>query len=90
MLKQNLSMENIQQDEQYLLKDYSAELIELYSERIINYIEKYIGRNNYQTACRYLRRMKKLGGNDKVNELVELFRKQYPQRKALMDELTRV
>jgi hypothetical protein len=88
MLKQNLSLENIQENEQYLAKDYSAELIELYSERLTNYVEKYVGRNNYQTACRYLRRMKKLGGNDKVNELVELFRKQYPQRKALMDELT--
>ena len=90
MLKQNLSMENIQQNEQYLSKDYSSELIELYSERIINYVEKYIGRSHYQTACRYLRRMKKLGGNDKVNELIELFRKQYPQRRALIDELTRV
>ncbi len=90
MLKQNLSMENIQQNEQYLSKDYSSDLIELYSERITNYIEKYIGRNHYKTACRYLRRMKKLGGNGQVNELIELFKKQYPQRKALMDELTRV
>jgi hypothetical protein len=90
MLKQNLSMENIQQNEQYLSKDYSSELIELYSERITNYVEKYIGRNHYQTACRYLRRMKKLGGNEQVNELIELFRKQYPQRRALIDELTRV
>ncbi len=90
MLKQNLSMENIQQNEQYLAKDYSPELIELYSERITDYVEKYIGRNHYQTACGYLRRMKKLGGNEHVNDLMELFRKQYPQRKALMDELTRV
>ena len=90
MLKQNLSMKNIEENEQYLSKDYSSELIELYSERIINYVEKYIGRNHYQTACRYLRRMKKLGGNEQVNELIELFRKQYPQRRALMDELNRV
>jgi uncharacterized Zn finger protein len=90
MLKQNLSLENIKENEQYLAKDYSSELIEFYSERITNYVEKYLGRNNYQTACRYLRRMKKLGGNGQVDELIELFRKQYPQRKALMDELTRV
>lgn len=90
MLKQNLSLENIKQDEPYLSKDYSSELIELYSERITNYVEKYLGRNHYQKACRYLRRMKKLGGHKQVNELIELFRKQYPQRSALMDELTRV
>lgn len=90
MLKQNLSLENIQENEQYLAKDYSAELIELYSERITKYVEKYVGRNHYQTACRYLRRMKKLGGNERVNELIELFRKKYPQRKALIDELKKV
>lgn len=90
MLKQNLSLENIQNDEQYLAKDYSSELIELYSERISNYVEKYVGRNHYQKACRYLRRMKKLGGGEKVNELIKLFTKQYPHRKALMDELYQV
>lgn len=90
LLKQNLSMENIQKNEQYLSKDYSSQLIELYSERIIKYVERYVGRSHYQTACRYLRRMKKLGGDAHVAELIQLFRKQYPQRSALMDELTRV
>ena len=90
MLKQNLSLENIQENEQYLAKDYRSELIELYSERIGDYVEKHIGRNHYQTACRYLRRMKKLGDTEQVHELIELFRKQYPQRKALLDELTKV
>ena len=90
MLKQNTSLENIEQNEPYLSKNYSTELIELYSERITSYVEKYMGRNHYQTACRYLRRMKKLGGAEQVNNLIEMFRKQYPQRKALIDELSRV
>lgn len=90
MLKQNLSMENIKENEKYLAKDYSTELIEMYSDRIVNYVEKYVGRSHYQTACRYLRRMKKLGGSAKVNELIEQFRDKYPQRRALMDELSRM
>jgi len=90
MLKQNLSLENIEQNEPYLAKNYSSELIELYSERITHYVENFVGRNHYQTACKYLRRMKKLGGNDQVNNLIVSFRKQYPQRKALMEELNRV
>lgn len=90
MLKQNLSMENIEQNEKYLAKDYSNELVAFYSERLTIYVEKFVGRNHYQTACRYLRRMKKLGGNEQVNYLIALFKKQYPQRKALMDELNRV
>jgi Zn-dependent oligopeptidase len=55
-----------------------------------NYVANYVGRNYYQNACRYMRRMKKLGGNEQVNELIELFRKQYPQRKALMEELNKI
>jgi hypothetical protein len=90
MLKQNVSLENIQENEPYLSKDYSVELIELYTERIKNYVANYVGRNYYQNACRYMRRMKKLGGNEQVNELIELFRKQYPQRKALMEELNKI
>jgi len=90
MLKQNLSLNNIEQNEKYLAKDYAPELIEMYSDRIMNYVSQYVGRDHYKTACRYLRRMKKLDGNNKVNELIETFRKQYPQRKALMDELNNV
>ena len=90
MLKQNLSMENIQENEKYLSNDYSLELIALYSERIEVYVHKFIGRSHYQTACRYLRRMKKLGGNEQVNNLIDLLKAKYPKRKALMDELSRV
>jgi len=90
LLKQNLSLQNIESNETYLSKDYSQELIELYSDRIIKYVEKYVGRNHYQKTCRYLRRMKKLGGSKKVEELINRFRKEYPQRRALLDELNKV
>ena len=36
------------------------------------------------------RKMKKLCGEDKANELAELFRKQYPRQKALLDELNQI
>ena len=83
-------MQNIENNEKYLSNDYSQELVQLYSERLVKYVDKYVGRKHYQTACRYLRRMKKLGGNKKANELVDTFRKDYPQRRALLDELNRV
>ena len=71
LLKENTSLENIESNEKYLSKDYSQELIQLYSERLIKYVDRFMGRNHYQTACRYLRRMKKLGGNVKVNRSEE-------------------
>lgn len=61
LLKRNVSLANIEQNEQYLSRDYTPELLELYRKRIANYVKNYVGRNHYQTACRYLRRMKKLG-----------------------------
>lgn len=90
LLKQNVSLQNIENNEKYLSKDYSQELIQLYSERLVKYVDKYVGRNHYQKACRYLRRMKKLGATEQTNALIETFRKKYPQRRALMDELNQV
>lgn len=90
MLKENLSLENIQENEKYLAKDYSSELIEMYSERITKYLDRFVGRSHYKTACRYLRRMKKMGGGELVNDLIEIYKKKYIQRSALMDELSRV
>lgn len=37
-----------------------------------------------------MRRIKKLGVNKRVKELIELLRSQYPMRVALVDELNRV
>lgn len=90
LLKENTSLESIKNNEKYLSKDYSQELIQLYYDRLIIFVDSFMGRNHYQTACRYLRRMKKLGGSEKVNELIEYFKTTYPKRKALLDELSRV
>ncbi|MBK5192927.1 MAG: hypothetical protein JJE07_06890, partial [Flavobacteriaceae bacterium] len=90
LLKENVSLQNIEENEKYLSKNYTPELLELYSERITNYVGKYMGRDHYQTACRYLRRMKKLGATGEVDLLIATFRKEYPKRKALLDELNRV
>jgi len=90
LIKENTSLDNIENNEKYLSKDYSQELIQLYSERLVKYVDRFMGRNHYKTACRYLRRIKKLGGNEKVNELIEYFERTYPKRKALLDELSGV
>ncbi len=90
LLKENASLENIESNEKYLSKDYSQELVHLYNDSLIKYVDSFMSRKHYQTACRYLRRMKKLGGSEKVNELIEYFKTTYPKRKALLDELSRV
>ncbi len=90
MLKDDVSLVNIEYNEKYLSKDYAQELIQLYSESLVKYVHSNLGRKYYKIACEYLRRMKKLGGSETVDELIDKFRKIYRQRRALLDELTRV
>lgn len=89
-VKQSPSLNTISEYEQYLSKDYSKELSEMYALAVIKYLEQNMGRKHYQLACRYLRRIIKLGNRDKANELIEKFRIDYPARKALMEELNNV
>jgi len=44
----------------------------------------------YQEACRYLRRIYKLGQVKFAKEIVQELRGQYPNRRALMDELNKL
>jgi len=80
----------IQHYEQYLAADYSAELAELYEKGISDFLKKNIGRNHYKEACRYMRRMIKLGARARAENLIAALRKEYPQRTALMEELDRI
>ncbi len=84
------SLSTISQYEQYLIKDYRDQIVELYARGVLYYLSQQVGRNHYQNACVYLRRIKKLGAGDRVEEIISFLRKEYPQRKALMDELNRV
>jgi len=90
LVAQNASLQKIEQYEKHLSKDFADELVLLYGNEIIKYMKNSTGRNHYQTACKYLRRMIKLGGRETAEKIVSDFRKQYPQRRALMEELNRV
>ncbi|MBI2270268.1 MAG: SWIM zinc finger family protein [Bacteroidetes bacterium] len=90
-IKQNsLNMEGISEYEKYLSKDYAPELADIYEKKIVEYLKRSTGRGNYKTACRFMRRMLKLGAKEKVNRMIEIFRKEYIQRRALMEELDRI
>lgn len=68
----------------------SNELVEMYSTGIVYLLKICTNRGQYQEACRYLRRMIKLGGKDKCDNLMMKIRAEYPRRSALLDELSRV
>jgi uncharacterized Zn finger protein len=90
LIKSSPSLNTIDYYENFLSKEYSAEIAELYADGVLKYMKENMGRNHYQNACRYIRKIKKLGAKDKASEIISFLRAEYPQRKALMEELDRV
>ncbi len=90
LVKASRDLDTIERNERYLAADYSEDLIEMYAEQVLQYMEDHMGRKHYENACRYLRRMIKLGGWVKANELVLYLRQRYSRRSALMQELDNV
>ena len=80
----------IEQYESYFSKRYPEKLAELYAKSILIYLERYMGRNYYENACRFIRKIIKLGARQTANELIITLRTTYPQRRALMEELNKV
>lgn len=90
LLKTPVYLPNIQHYESYLASEYPEELAELYESGIVEYVKRSSDRGHYQEACRYMRRMIKMGARERVNKLVKKLRKEYPKRSALLEELSRI
>ena len=75
------------ENEQYLKRDYPNELIDLYAAGILLFMAEKVGRKYYKAACRYIRKIKRLGHLKKAKEVETTLRDLYPQRKALLEEL---
>lgn len=89
ILRQEASFDRVVNAEQYLSGFYSAELAALYKRLILEYLKRNVGRNHYQSACRYIQRMIKLGARSMAMELVKELQVLYPTRRALLEELRR-
>ncbi len=90
IVRKNGSLQWIDTYEKYLIKDYINEISEMYQIALLKYMTNNMGRDHYQTLCRYLRKMIKLGARDKVNYIIQQLKSLYPKRKALMEELSKV
>ena len=88
--QKNVSLHTIDVYSRYLVKEFPSEVAALYQVAILKDMEVNMGRNHYQNACRYLRRMIKMGERDKANFVIDELRRLYPKRKALMEELEKV
>lgn len=90
LVKKSPDLNTIDNYEKHLTKNYANEIVELYANGILKYMKNSMGRDHYQNACRYLRKIIKLGARDKANEIISFLRVEYPKRKALLEELNNV
>jgi len=90
LVNKSPDLNTIDHYEKHLSKNYANEIVELYAKGIIKYMKNNMGRDHYQNACRYIRKIIKLGARDKANGIISYLRTEYPKRKALMDELNKV
>lgn len=90
LLKKNANLNRIADAEPYLADAYAMELAGMYRDLILVYMERNMGRDHYQNACRYIRRMIGLGADTMAKELIDRLRKLYPARRAMVEELSRV
>lgn len=74
----------------YLVRDYADEITDFYIIAIKEDMEINMGRKHYQSACRYLQKVIKLGAREKAEETIAFLLKKYPRRSALMEELSKV
>lgn len=89
-LRQYPNFYHIEQTEPYLKEMYPQELAALYQNTILKYLERNVGREHYQKCCQYLRRMIKLGARPMATELITQLKTQYRNRRALLEELSKV
>lgn len=90
LVKKECNLDQLAKYEKLLAQHFPSELADLYAERIIEYVEDRVGRDYYRTACRYIRRMIKLGARDKADEVISQLRQTHYRKKALMEELDNV
>ncbi len=90
LVKKTPDLNTIDHYEKYLSKQFTNEIVELYATGVLKYMKNSTGRDHYQNACRYIRKIIKLGARKKANEIISSLRNEYPRRKALMEELDKV
>ena len=90
VVSRNFTLTGIREYESHLCGRYPEEFAALYKKGILELLERHTGRNHYQEAARFIRRMRKFGAITQAEDLVKHLQQKFPQRRALLEELERV
>ncbi len=70
-------------------KHYKGEFLALYEKLVRQHMDTNTGRGIYIECCQYIDKIVRLGGLEDAKMIVEDWRKKYPRRRAMMEELAR-
>ncbi len=87
---QSGSRPSIEPYRKHLERRFPEGVCEIYERHLKTLLEEKVNRKGYQEACRYLRRIHKLGQAEFATKIVLELRRQYSNRRALMDELNKL
>ena len=90
LLMQSGNRYKIEPYRQYLEPRFPEEVGNIYEQHLKTLLIEKVNRKGYKEACRYLRRIYKLGQMELAQKIVQELRGQYPNRRALMDELNKL
>ncbi len=88
-VKKSPSLHLLDQYFNLLGKPFKEDFLLLYGQLIRSYMDMHTGRGKYQDCCRYIDKIINLGGLQTAKIIVANWRKQYPRRRAMMEELGR-
>lgn len=87
-IRQHASIELLLNHDHYLLPVHHTAVLELYDMLLSSFLDSHIGPVPAQKIGRIIRHLKALNADALVAYLVEQFRKKYPNRHTLMEELS--
>lgn len=90
LLKKSSSIYFLNAYEGYIVTYFPDELVEIYAEFVTEGLETASDRTGYRNYCRYLKKIKNLGALEKTEQMIDNFKRLYPKRRALLEELNKV
>ncbi len=86
-LQQTRSIDLLLQYDHYLLPEHSLVIYDLYRDLLLEYLNQHLGRQPSVKVKKVLQHLQQSGAREFVSNLLQTFRKEYPKRHSLIEEL---
>ena len=88
-IKKSASLRRLDRYFDLLGKQFKGEFLALYDKLVRQHMATNTGRGIYRECCQYIDKIVRLGGSEEAKKIVEDWRKKYPRRRAMMEQLAR-